>query len=498
MSIRLSAAWILAFDGEDHVLLHDSSIVIERGAIVHVGPDWHGRVEAERDYGGCLLAPGFIDLNALGDIDTTILSFAVPATTGPGLLWSMNYAARARDVLSQEEQVFGASFALAQCLRNGITTALPVTSLLARGWAEDTDEFAAIAEAGIALGMRLYLGPSFRSAVSTTSADGEITQLVDEARGWQGLTDALAFIRRWDGRGNGLIHGLLVPSTIETCSADLLERTASAAREFGLPFRLHCCQSIREAKLIAAASEGRTSIGHLAHRGVLGPQALLPHAVILGGPSEDPVLANADRQRLADTGSVAVHCPLVIGRSGRALDSFGSFLEHGVRMGLGTDTTPPDMLMNMQIGLISARLAGPRAEPEDYMRVATLGGASALGRADLGRIAAGALADIVAFDLEDPACCPVHDPVQALFLGPTGKRVRDVWIAGRLVVEGGRVLGFDEAAAAPRIQQLFNRLRAAYSERDVRQRSWPDLFPPSFPIRAQTTAPAKPRSGRKA
>jgi cytosine/adenosine deaminase-related metal-dependent hydrolase len=486
MPTRLTAQWVLAHEAGGHRLLcdADATVVVGGGRVLHVGAGFDGPVDALHDYPGCLIAPGFVDLNALGDIDTTILSFSIPPETRPGLTWSRAYAERAREVLDRDDRVFGATFALAQCLRNGITTALPVTSLLARAWAEDAEEFAAIAEAGLALGIRLYLGPSFRSAVNVIEPDGSFGQLEDAARGEAGLDGALGFARAWDGRGGDLIRALIVPSTIETCAPALIARAAAAARDLGRPFRLHSCQSKREAEVVWRTT-GRTSIGHLDALGVLGPAALLPHAVVLGGPDEDPALADEDRARLADSGAVVVHCPLVIGRSGRALHTFRDFRARGARIGMGTDTAPPDMLMNLQAGLITGRMLDPATSPADYLNAATLGGADALGRPDLGRLSPGAQADIAVFDLADPAVLPLHDPIQALFLAPTGRRVRDVFVAGRRVVADGRVLGFDEAAAAPRVAALFERLTAAYRERDSLARDPAQLFPPTYPLRAE-------------
>lgn len=488
MLVRLRARWVLGHEDGDHVLLTNAAVVVDGDRILHVGTGWEGTVDETIDYGDVLLAPGFIDLNALGDIDCTILKFDAPSLTPDGSTWSRAYVESGpREVLDEDDRIFAATYSLAEALRNGITTALPVTSLLHRAWHEEEDEFDRVAEAGRHLGMRLYLGPSYRSAVNVIEDDAGVGQVWDRDRGKNGLAAALRFARRWRDRGDDLVHPLLVPSTIETCDHDLLQATAAAAQEHGIPFRLHCCQSRREAEFIQAAT-GLTSIGLLDRLGVLGQQALLPHAVVLGGPDGAADRVASDIEALARSGSVVVHCPLVIARGGRALQSFGAFRDKGIRMGLGTDTAPADMLMNLQIGLMTARMTGPQVGPADYFRAATLGGADALGRSDLGRLQAGAKADIVAFDLATADAGPVHDPVQSLFIAPTGRRVRDVWVAGRRVVADGVVAAFDHAAARPRANRILETLRAAYSGRDVAHRPWPALFPPSFPIRAHGSA----------
>jgi cytosine/adenosine deaminase-related metal-dependent hydrolase len=428
--------------------------------------------------------PGFIDLNALGDIDHTILKFDIPREVVAGLVWGEAYVARGpRDVLSLEETLAGARYALVQLVRNGITTALPVTSLLARAWAESFEEFAAIADIAAGLGLRTYLGPSFRSAVHVAGADGSSMLHTDTRRGEVGLREAIRFVEAFDGTHGGLVRGLLVPSTIDTCEPGLIRATAQAARRLGVPMRLHCCQSAREVRLIHERF-GQTSIEHLDAIGALGPHILLPHAVELGGPGAEPARAQQDLDRLVASGSTIVYCALVMARHGRVLRGLGSLYERGASVGLGTDTAPPDMLRNLQIGLEAARITDPDGPPVrvgDLVRTATLGGAQALGRDDLGRLAAGARADIIAIDLGALHHGPLHDPVQALFLSATGRDVTDVWIEGRQVMCRREILGLDLAALHQRAQEILEKLRAAYPERDSASRSTATLFPPSFP-----------------
>ena len=142
------------------------------------------------------------------------------------------------------------------------------------------------------------------------------------------------------------------------------------------------------------------------------------------------------------------------------------------------------MLMNLQIGLATARLSDPDGTgPADYFRTATLGGAQALGRADLGRLEAGAAADIAAWDLSALDLQPVHDPIEALFLMPPGVRVRHLWVAGRRVVTDGKVDGIDETGLAAAMQAIFEQLRESYEERHQGGSPWQTLFPNAFPVR---------------
>src|SRR5207245_4975817 len=96
------------------------------------------------------------------------------------------------------------------------------------------------------------------------------------------------------------------------------------------------------------------------------------------------------------------HCPVNIARRARYLDSWPRYRAAGVNLALGSDTYPRDLIMQMRIAsyfgkVISHDLfAAPAAQ---VLEAATLGGARALGRADLGRLEPGAKADCAAVDL---------------------------------------------------------------------------------------------------
>ncbi len=486
LTVKLTARWVLGFEGGDHEFFDDGEVVCDGARVLHAGTRTDYQADRQEALGNALLAPGFIDLNALADVDTTILGFAGTSPKG-AKSWSAGYAASARDVLTRDEMVAAARGAFCQLLLSGITTALPVTSLLFRRWAENGKEFDAIAGLADEVGIRLFLGPSYRSSVTGEEDDGSVGQRADEAAGLAGLADAIDFITRCGESRSGLVSGLLVPSTIETCSDELLLRTAAAAETLNVPFRLHCCQSETEVDLMWRRS-GKSSIAHLSDLGVLSKRALLPHAIHLGGPQADPASVRADRAMLRDSGAVVVHCPLVVGRSGRRLESFATFRDEGIRVGIGTDTAPPNMWMNLQLGLAMARWCHSRPPgPADYFRAATVAGAEALRRPDLGRLTAGSSADMVAWDLSSLEAQPVHDPLEALFLMPPG-RARHVWVAGRQSVRDGRVVGLDEAELATAMQGIFEVLRRSFSERHRHGQTWRDLFPPTFPERLQTAA----------
>jgi cytosine/adenosine deaminase-related metal-dependent hydrolase len=154
-----------------------------------------------------LIAPGFIDLDALADLDTTILGFDNQPGWRKGRVWPQSYMDRGPvEMYGVEELAFQKRYAFAQLLRNGITTALPIASLFYREWGETAEEFAAAADIAGDLGLRVYLGPAYRSGNQVVDASGTIGAYFDEARGLSGLETAIAFCRAHEGRHGGLVR----------------------------------------------------------------------------------------------------------------------------------------------------------------------------------------------------------------------------------------------------------------------------------------------------
>ena len=152
---------------------------------------------------------------------------------------------------------------------------------------------------------------------------------------------------------------------------------------------------------------------------------------------------------------------------------------------MGTDTWPPDMVLNMQLGLMLCRVMEGSAEAvraEELFDAATVGGANALGRPDLGRLQPGAAADITVLNRGHPRIGQVIDPVQTLLIGGSGRDVRDVFVAGRQVVLDGTIPEFDLAAAHRRAQAQFDGLAARYPERTFGHLPIESIFSTSYRV----------------
>jgi len=280
---------------------------------------------------------------------------------------------------------------------------------------------------------------------------------------------------------------MLAPDRIETSTPELLRRTAAAGRELGVPVRLHCCQSKTEYDLVLQ-QHGMSPAEYLASLGFMTGRTLLPHGTFVSG-SRHIARPGRDLEIIRDGGATIVHCPLVSARHGNAIDHFARYRAIGLRIGMGTDTSPPDMILNMQVGMMLCRVMAGGADAcrsEDYYDAATIGGADALGRPDLGRLQPGARADIVVLDLDRPHLGQVIDPIQTMMLTAHGRDIRHVVVDGRFAMIDGVIPDVDEAADNARAQAQFERLMAQYPRRTLGHPPIAEIFASSYPIVRQS------------
>ena len=163
----------------------------------------------------------------------------------------------------------------------------------------------------------------------------------------------------------------------------------------------------------------------------------------------------------------------------------------GLNIAMGTDTAPPDMVMNLQTGMILSRtIAGNvgAVRSEDYYDAATIGGANALRRPDLGRLQPGSRADITVFAFDRPHSGQVIDPIQTMMLTGHGRDFVAVVIDGRFVMENRAIPGQDEAADNLRAQKQFEGVMARYPERTLGHPPMSEIFSSSYAIERQEDA----------
>ncbi|HEY5808479.1 MAG TPA: amidohydrolase family protein, partial [Povalibacter sp.] len=163
----------------------------------------------------------------------------------------------------------------------------------------------------------------------------------------------------------------------------------------------------------------------------------------------------------ARTGTGVAHCPCSNLRLASGIAPVRRMRAAGVAVGLGADGAASNDTTHLlrearQACLLARLLDGDAAAmtAREALEIATLGGASVLGRTDIGRIEPGACADFISVNIDRPAFAGAHhDPVAALVLCEVD-RVDYSFIHGRRVVDEGRLTTADLPVLVERVNRL--------------------------------------------
>ena len=294
-------------------------------------------------------------------------------------------------------------------------------------------------EAMVDLGARL--APSWRIHDVDFARVAHGDWVHDPVIGARTLQAGLDLQARW--REHPRVQVNLAAHAVDTCSNDFLRDVAAAAKAQDLRVSTHLGQSVVEVERVKART-GRTSTEVLDETGLLNDHLLGGHCIYV---------TEADIDRLAKAGAHAVHIPKCNAASGR-LAPTPAIKRAGVNLALATDTQHGDRVELMRWALATARVQIGKVDddwqPSDVFRMATIGGARALGLdALVGTLAVGKAADLVIFDARRPHWRPHVNPLGALVHTGQGRDVRHVLVDGEFVVEDGRPTRVDlEAVCA--------------------------------------------------
>jgi cytosine/adenosine deaminase-related metal-dependent hydrolase len=323
----------------------------------------------------------------------------------------------------------------------------------------------------------------FRSARWFTRNGHLVEYEWSEAAGEKAMTEALALIERAEQHPSGRLFGMVTPSQIDTCTEGLLRDSFAEAKARGVAWQIHAAQSVSEFHEITRR-HGYTPIGWLDHLGLLSDRSIIGHGIFLDDHPSTPWHTKTDLARLAETGTTVAHCPTVFARRGITLKDFGRYQRAGVNMGVGTDTYPHNMLDELRLVSYLARTQAndPRTlNSTSLFNAATIGGARALKRDDIGRLAVGCRADMVLVDMAHPMMRPTHDPVRSLIYAAGDRAIRSVFVDGQQVVGDGRVLTIDYPAAAAALHEAQARVKANVPNLDWDHRAAEKIAPLTFP-----------------
>jgi cytosine/adenosine deaminase-related metal-dependent hydrolase len=475
-SIR-NISWAVVGDGAQprHVYRRNVDLFLKEGRIAEITPAGARPREANEpsiDGSGLLALPGLVNIHSHPSTEAAYRGVredhGVPEQQMTGLIERLQ-AFR----LGEDGRSAAAEMSYAEMLRAGTTTACDVTVPF-DGWLDTM----------MKSGMRFYAAPTFASARWGMAAQQTVTWQWDEAGGVKAFEKARAVMDEAEAHNSGRLAAMVFPNQIDTVTPELFAAGRRHADETGRPFSTHIGQTVVEVREMIRR-HGTTPVQWAAAQGLLKPGTILAHCILL---DEHPQIAwhtRKDLDLIAESGAAVAHCPQPFARYGLAMDHVGRYRARGVTVGLGTDCAPHNLVEEMRLAIVAGRLMSEDIASLDTggaFEAATIGGATALGRDDIGRLAPGLRADIVLVDLAHPLMQPARDPLRSFVFHAADRAVRTVLVNGEVVLQDGTPVHLDPAAAMERLAEAQARMLRDSVRNDYAGRTAEQIAPLSLPL----------------
>lgn len=237
---------------------------------------------------------------------------------------------------------------------------------------------------------------------------------------------------------------VLAPCSPFSVTGELMAETATLARESGVSLHTHLAETADEEEF-CLDQFGMRPVEYMESLGWAGADVWYAHAVHVG---ED------EARRMAAAGTGVAHCPTSNMRLASGLAPVAEYLSAGINVGLGVDGSASNdgshLLNEARQAFLLNRLAvapgvgtGPQITAREVLTMATTGGAAVLGRDDIGRLAPGYAADLIAFDLNRIEFAgALRDPISAAVMcGPM--KIDHSWVSGKPLVSNGELFDID-------------------------------------------------------
>jgi cytosine/adenosine deaminase-related metal-dependent hydrolase len=469
--VLIRGGWLAAWDGSQHRIIDGGELAFQGDRIIYVGPKFDGRADIVIDEPKWFVCPGFINLHGHIGVELMAPFVDIPrdARFAPSREFSEQAPLDLWPTLTLEEQRISGEFSLVQMLRCGATTVVDAGGSGPIWWLGNppTDEEILVDTVGH-VGSRAWLSLAHRSARSFQNPDGSRDWAWDEEIGFGRLEEAMRFARTYRGAHDGRVDVMLNPHAVDNCSPELLKATLEEARAADILIQIHTAQYSHEVDLIRERYSD-TPVGHLHNIGFLGPDIILGHCIFITGHPAVGGDPNRDLSLIAAAGSSVAHSPLPFARRGEALHTLPRYLDNGITVGIGCDIWPADIIAEMRLAWFIGKQTNQTANRPTCLEVftaATIGSADALHRDDLGRLTEGAKADIVCIDMSGYHFGPVLEPIRSLITCGTGQDVDTIFVDGKMVVEGRKVLNVDEDALRNAAPGVMRSMIKAAEERD--------------------------------
>jgi cytosine/adenosine deaminase-related metal-dependent hydrolase len=490
MTILIDGGTVIGYKDGEHVMIPDGQVAYDADRITFVGRGYQGEVEERIRAQGKLVIPGLINHHMAFGVHMQLFRLdALPQNFFNSSLGLGVQPEKAYHTSGPEAGDWRASaaYAMAAALRTGTTTLVMVPNYGRHPFRGRLGSDQELVDLVAAFGLRAYLSLPYMSGGVSGRIDGSIEWEVREAEGWEGFEQAVDFAHTFDGHDHDRIRTFLFPYQADNCTPELLQASKQAAAELGCFIKIHVAQYLLEFHEMIRRT-AKTPIQYLSDLGFLGPEVSLAHAIFT---TVHPWLAysaddDTDLQLIVESGATVAHCPVIFARRGVALHSFSRYVRAGIPVSLGTDTSPHDMVLEMRTAALISKLVDEDATAglaREAFDAATLGGARALLRDDIGRLSPGAKADIVLVELNRTHLGPVAaiDPIKALVFCARGDDIDTVIVDGIRRVSNGELLGVDTGQLRTGAELFNGKLRASMAQARYKDRPLAEFFEPAYP-----------------
>jgi len=403
--------------------VHAPGIVdVEAGEIVWVGPaDAAPPVDGitTNEVSGALM-PGMVNTHA----HTPMLLLRGAGEALPVDRWLREVMWPLERKLVSDDVHAGMLLGASELLANGITTSVEMYF-----YGE------AVAQAAVAPGLRVLAAPPIIE-------DPQMAVF----GGWQARLDEIGELsERWASEPRVEIG--IGPHAPYSTSAACLEGVASLAKARDLLVHMHVSEQRWEEAAVREQT-GRSAMELLESTGILDGRFLAAHCVWL---------SEAEIETFAAHKVAVAHCPCSNCKHASGVAPVEAMREAGISVGIATDGPAShhrlDLFEEMRMAIRLARVHHADSErlPADaVLRMVTAEAADAIGRPDLGRLQAGARADMLAISMSEPALHPIlpkDDVVARIVWSGSPRSIDRVWVEGTEVVSEGKVLTVDRESA---------------------------------------------------
>lgn len=444
-----NATIVVTMDGRRREM-KDAGLFARDGVIEQVGPTHELPPTADRvlDLSGHIVLPGLVNCHHHLD---QVLTRNLPAAQNVNLFRWLKAHYRIWAARTPAASRTATLVACAELALTGCTTVFDHAYVFQNGCRVD-DQIAAAREIGIRFVVSrgsMSLGESRGGLPPDDCVEDEDAIMRDSER---------VIAAYHDPKPGSMLQIVLAPCSPFSVSPDLMKESAKLARATGVRLHTHLCETIDEERY-TLAQFGKRPVALMDDLGWVADDVWFAHAIHVNGE---------EIRHFAACGAGVCHCPSSNMRLASGIAPVKAYREAGVKVGLGVDGSASNdgnhMLMEARQAMLLARLKMGLRPPEgpdtslstsdpsrdhewmtarEALEIATLGGASVLGRSDIGSLEPGKCADFCAIDLNQVNYAGgLADPVAALVFC-TPQRANFTVVGGRVIVDRGEVVTID-------------------------------------------------------